>query len=565
MEWTVGQKIHHDKYAIEKVLGRGGFGITYKAIHTGLNNPVVIKVPFERFASYFDVEIQILAALSNQLHPHIVRVRDQFYEDQIPCLVMDFVEGDNLFDFLQQRQSALLEVEAVRLISQIGEALAFMHELGLVHRDVNPKNIICQRDGRAVLIDFGTARRIAANSDETSSINVPIRVKLKTLDQQPNQYTRAFAPYEQISGKSDCLPTVDIYSLAATLYYLVTKKYPELAEDQRIYNRQLEEPKRYAEISSRLNQAILDGMKLNAEDRPQSMREWLNLLTRGSTMEPDYSPSLSLELDTNYPLLEDFLSKKEWAKADQQTSHLILKIADREAQGWLDTAAWQEFPCSELQKIDSLWLRYSQEYLGFNIQRNIWKRVEGDWAQFSANVGWHSFKERHSFKHSFMQMLRNLFGEQEQFQAGQFPTIAKPPAGILLGRHPDERIHEQLTIDLQENLILLRQKTEKERANLSRLRRQQSQAQSEADQWKQRSEITQSRGDDALSQEALDRMNQYLNSASNLEYAIREQSEVFTSYKAKLLNLQSKVDRLKSVRKLAIELLVSKLDRCDEI
>jgi eukaryotic-like serine/threonine-protein kinase len=555
MEWTKGQKIHHDKYTIDEVLGRGGFGISYKAIHTGLNNSVVIKVPIERFASYFDAEIKILATLSKHFHPHIIRARDQFYEDQTPCLVMDFVEGDTLFDFLQKRQSALFEVEAVKLISQIGEALAFMHEIGLVHRDVNPKNIICQPDGRAVLIDFGTARRIATNSDDTPSNNALICARPQTSDQQHKQYSEFFAPSEQIfsesDGESDCLPTVDIYSLAATLYYLVTGECPEPARERAKLNTLLKEPKKYAEISNRLNDAILCGMELKAENRPKSMCEWLNLLT----LELDNSPSLFLDPDINYPLLEDLLSKKEWGKADQQTSDLILKIANRENQGWLGDKDWQDFPCSELQKIDNLWRAYSQKHFGFNVQRDIWKS-EVDWVRFAEKIGWLSSKP------SLMQRCINLFRKQEQLQEGKFPTIAKPSTGILLGLHPDKFSHRKSIIDLQDDTITCMDNLKQEEDALRQLERHLSQARIKLEHWTLVDNIVQD-SNITLSRKILTGMNQHSELVSELEDKIQEQSKVCDYYQSKLLDLGVKVNRLKSVRELAIELLILKLDCCD--
>ncbi|WP_315790146.1 serine/threonine protein kinase [Fischerella sp. JS2] len=107
MVWVPGQKLQGDKYIIEQVLGQGGFGITYKARHTFLNNLVVIKTPNEtlrydpeypKYVKRFIEEGRRLEKLSETQHPNIVRIRDLFHEGGIYCLVMDFVQGEVYFN-----------------------------------------------------------------------------------------------------------------------------------------------------------------------------------------------------------------------------------------------------------------------------------------------------------------------------------------------------------------------------------------------------------------------------------------------------------------------------------
>ncbi len=268
MVWASGQQLQGGKYVIEQVLGRGGFGITYKARHTMLNAFVVIKTPnddlkndpeYPKFIKRFREEGQRLEKLSETQHPNIVRVRDLFHEGGTYCLVMDFVQGDSLFNLIQ-KTGALPTEEAVKYISQIGDALKIVHQAGLVHRDAHPGNIMVQQAGKAVLIDFGIA-------GET----IPKTVSSKVFANP------AFAPYEQMRG--DRKPSVDIYSLAASLYYAVTGKFPEAAINRRLYSMALVSPQEHiSSISNELNQAILKGMELEPENRPQTMQEWLELL-----------------------------------------------------------------------------------------------------------------------------------------------------------------------------------------------------------------------------------------------------------------------------------------------
>ncbi len=271
MVWQKGYKLQGGRYVIEKVLGEGGFGITYQAQHTLLKQWVVIKTPNEilkndsEYPNYVKRFIQEgckLAQLSQQPHPNIVRITELFEDGKTYCLVMDFVPGESLFN-LVQKQGALPELEAVGYIKQIGEALIFVHHQGLVHRDAHPGNIMVQKNGKTVLIDFGIAGEIMPQDGYFTSDH-PANI--------------AFAPYEQMGGNRQV--TIDVYTLAASLYYAVTGKRPESSLDRKLYNKPLIPPNKYVfGISDELNRVILKGMNLEAENRPQSMEEWLKLLS----------------------------------------------------------------------------------------------------------------------------------------------------------------------------------------------------------------------------------------------------------------------------------------------
>ncbi|MEH2307879.1 serine/threonine protein kinase [Nostoc sp.] len=268
MPWRAGQRLQGGKYVIERVLGQGGFGITYKGVHINLNRTVVIKTPNEYLSHYpeydkyikrFIQEGRILARLSQDPHPHIVGVIDLFEEGDTHCLVMNFVPGENLFEAVKRR-GVLPEAEIVPCIRQIGEALTVVHETGLVHRDAHPGNIMLRKNGKAVLIDFGIAKEILPNTSKDDRAN------------------KGFAPYEQmVRGSRE--PTVDIYCLAATLYYAITGQRPTTSLARKIDDASLIPPKQIVPgISDQLNQAIIEGMALEAKDRPPSMQEWLKML-----------------------------------------------------------------------------------------------------------------------------------------------------------------------------------------------------------------------------------------------------------------------------------------------
>lgn len=273
MVWQAGQLLHNGKYEILEVLGRGGFGLTYKARHRQLTLEVVIKTPdilqkrdteYEDYVRQFEAEGRKLAKFSQTPHAHIVRISDFFTEGQVPCLVMDFIQGQTLMQRVKT-QGKLSEAECLKYIRQIGSALEAVHQAGMVHRDAHPDNIMIQPNGNAILIDFGIAKEIIpAGSSSTDYAANP-----------------SFAPYEQVykGSKANRQPSVDIYALAASFYYAVTGQKPTPSLERRLDNRPLTSPKEInPNLSDHLNKAITLGMALEKENRPQSMSDWLQQL-----------------------------------------------------------------------------------------------------------------------------------------------------------------------------------------------------------------------------------------------------------------------------------------------
>ena len=298
MIWQPGQQLKTRNIRIDRELGRGGYGITYLAWNVGLACPVVIKSPhthlckdpgFIDYVDRFRKEGQNLARLADAQHPAIVRVADYFDEGEIPCLMMDFIKGETLHDRIQQ-SGDISEELVVSWIVTIAEALAQVHELGIVHRDANPNNIIIQPNDKPILIDFGIALEIQPRP--TSA--------LAALGGHP-----FYAPYEQIAKKEgDRSPKVDIYCLAAALYYGMTGQDPDRCTDRKVSILEgkdcLAEPQTIKPtISDRINHAILSGMQMDPDDRPSSMKAWIKYLTTDdellSKIQPPTLESLPLE------------------------------------------------------------------------------------------------------------------------------------------------------------------------------------------------------------------------------------------------------------------------------
>ncbi|AFY99149.1 serine/threonine-protein kinase [Calothrix sp. PCC 6303] len=276
MVWNPGKPLFGGRYIIEAKLGEGGVGITYLARNT-LNQPRVIKTlrqevlnnrvwksRQEKLRQDFRHEAVRLAVCQ---HPHIVKIENIFDEGNLPCMVMEFIQGEDLGDRLK-RSGILKEAEALLYIRQIGDALMVMHSKGLLHRDIKPRNIMLRMGKQeAVLIDFGIAREF-----------IPDIIQRHTVYRTPG-----FAPPEQYQLEAPRGEYIDVYGLAATLYTLLTGVVPTSAEE-RIQNVDLQPPKQLnPNISDRTNQAILQGMAMRSQYRPQSVQDWLNLFTFDKT------------------------------------------------------------------------------------------------------------------------------------------------------------------------------------------------------------------------------------------------------------------------------------------
>lgn len=266
--WQPGHKLNREKFVVEKLLGSGGFGITYIVRQTRNNQLLALKTLNELARNRQDFPqlqakfINEAIALASCRHPNIVRVYPQgFQEGELWCMVMEYVEGEDLAHYLDLN-GILEEKQAVEIITKVGDALSFVHETGLLHRDIKPANILLRSsDSSPVLIDFGLAREYTSGTIRTMT----------------NSMTECYAPIEQYQTQGNFGAWTDIYALAATLYVLVTKELPFPARFRS--HAELPSPKQYnSQLSNAISKTILKGMELEPENRPQSVKEWLELL-----------------------------------------------------------------------------------------------------------------------------------------------------------------------------------------------------------------------------------------------------------------------------------------------
>jgi serine/threonine protein kinase len=281
----VGYPLH--EYRIEKVLGVGGFGLTYLALDSNLNLKVAVK-------EYLPADIALRGAdqaigprspdtaetfgwgkqrfmdesrtVASFRHPNIVRVMRFFEANGTAYMVMEFVEGAALGDWIKPRRP-LAEPQVAAIAAPLLDGLEVVHKAGFLHRDIKPGNIYVREDGAPVLLDFGSARQ---KSSELTAVVSP-----------------GYAPFEQYHTHGKQGPWSDLYALAGVLYWMVTGSMPQEAP-ARIRADNMA-PAAKAGDRSRFRAeflAAIDWALTPFEDqRPQTVAEWRGALLGARPVE----------------------------------------------------------------------------------------------------------------------------------------------------------------------------------------------------------------------------------------------------------------------------------------
>lgn len=303
---TPGTLLHGGTYKIEKILGQGSFGITYLAEHTNLGKKVAIKEFFmkelnsrgedgsitgmsdsslsQNYCQKFKKEAINLSRLD---HPNIVRVTDSFSENGTFYYVMDFIEGQNLNDYIKSHY--IDEAEAVSIIKSVADALIYMHEeKHMLHLDLKPGNVMRRNsDGHVFLIDFGLSKHYSTDGQPETSTTIGLG-------------TAGYAPIEQgnQAKNGEFRPTIDVYALGATFYKLLTRETPPPASDLVSDDELLENKLREKGVSDNLIKVVTEAMCPNVRKRTQSVREFRDALTDCSVQTPESIPTKSAEKET---------------------------------------------------------------------------------------------------------------------------------------------------------------------------------------------------------------------------------------------------------------------------
>ena len=263
-------------YIVGRVLGEGGFGITYIGLQKTLSKRVAIKefypsgiaqrdnsvsnnveVPkerrdfFQKGVDRFLFEAKSVAAFNDE--EGIVDVQQYFHENNTAYIVMEFLDGENLKQYIS-RHGLFDADELISLLIPVMKALKNMHAKGLIHRDISPDNIMYTKRGKLKLMDFGSARSYLDDEEQ-------IAIILK----------QGFAPEEQFRHDGEQGPYTDVYALCATIYTCITGKVPPVSQE-RVKNDELVPPsKRGVSISAAHEQALMHGLAVFAKDRTPDM------------------------------------------------------------------------------------------------------------------------------------------------------------------------------------------------------------------------------------------------------------------------------------------------------
>lgn len=279
---SIGSTLQNGKYEIVKVLGQGGFGITYLAVHTFLDKKVAIKEFFPKdFCDRNETTSQITLGTANTAelvsklkvkflkeakniaklnHPNIVSIQDIFEENNTAYYLMDYIEGESLGDKIK-KGGAMEETLAIKYIQQVSSAIAYMHYKSMNHLDIKPANIMVRTsDDMPILIDFGTSKQYDSEGEQTSTM-------------APG-FTHGYAPVEQYKpgGVATFTPQTDIYALGATLYALLTgdkpPHYSEILEDGL--------PELPSTVSNATKEGVEHAMEIRKNKRPASIDAFLS-------------------------------------------------------------------------------------------------------------------------------------------------------------------------------------------------------------------------------------------------------------------------------------------------
>lgn len=282
--WLPLQYILNGKYMIGKVIGEGGFGITYVGWDLNLEVRVAIKEYFpvglaaretggnshyslsalmgekkENYRHGLKKFMEEAQSLSKFYHlDGIVAVKDFFFENETAYMVMEYVDGITLKEYLKERGGKIETEDALKILRPVIRSLQQVHKAGIIHRDISPDNIMITKQGETKLIDFGAAR--LAGNDRNHTFTIVLK--------------HGYAPPEQYQTKGNQGPWTDVYAICATLYRMITGQLPPNAMDRLAQDSLRTFTQLGLHVSEQISDAVVKkGMALRIQQRYQSMDE----------------------------------------------------------------------------------------------------------------------------------------------------------------------------------------------------------------------------------------------------------------------------------------------------
>ena len=288
------------RYIVGRVLGQGGFGVTYLALDTQLNARVAIKeflpgeiatrigttvsvmsgdktTDFTYGAERFQEEARTLAKFIG--HPNIAGVSSYFNENGTSYFVMDYIEGISFKSYIANQGGKVSVDEALNVMIPVLRALTAVHAEGFIHRDVTPDNIYISKDGNVKLLDFGSARY--SIGDKSKSLDVVLKV--------------GYAPKEQYIRRGRQGPYTDVYSCAACFYAALTGYLPPESLERMDHDELIPVSQAGIDIPEWLDRAILKGLAVQPEDRFQTAAEFLDAIENQLVVDLPPQPGQAAE------------------------------------------------------------------------------------------------------------------------------------------------------------------------------------------------------------------------------------------------------------------------------
>ncbi|WP_170574246.1 serine/threonine protein kinase [Ruegeria atlantica] len=337
-----GAKLLRGQYEILRFLSNGGFGITYLA-RDSLERDVVIKEcypgalcvrngdkveaadPNHKDDLRAIIDLFILEARNHArlVHPNIVNVHQVFEDNNTAYIAMDFIKGCDLLDYVENEDNKSGPDFIIQVTEKMLSAVSFIHQSGMLHRDISPDNILINENDDPVLIDFGAAREQAANQ---SAALLTLRV-----------IKDGYSPHEFYVRGADQGPSSDLYVLAATLYHAISGERPIDGQTRlNAFNNSQEDP--YTPLAGRFKgypdgflEAIDKAMEVHATDRLQTALDWLRMFRGPDVMFDtfDYRPvSVIVAMDRNDDEAEKARIKAESENAEAVVTALLAGNAD---------------------------------------------------------------------------------------------------------------------------------------------------------------------------------------------------------------------------------------------